>query len=121
MLVLHYFLRFDLSIIYFVIIMAMAFLFIGNFKGAQTRQKTLSILLGLGLAELVMFFVIKFLAHKLMDTLEGPLPHRRGTSAFKAAGQPAACPSLRESCWIPGPPLPDRQLCAPRRHRYGGI
>lgn len=61
-LVLHYFLRFDLSIIYFVVMLAMAFLFVGNFKVPKPGKKTLGVLVAVGLVELVMFVVIKILA-----------------------------------------------------------
>ncbi len=63
-LVLHYFLRFDLSIIYFVVMLVMAFLFVGNFKVPKPGKKALSALVAVGLIELVMFVVIKILAHR---------------------------------------------------------
>ena len=63
-LVLHYFLRFDLSIIYFVVMLAMAFLFIGNFKVPKPGKKVLAALVSVGFVELVMFIVIKFLGRR---------------------------------------------------------
>ena len=63
-LVLHYFLRFDLSIIYFVVMLVIAFLFVGNFKVPKPGKKALSALVAVGLIELVMFVVIKILAHR---------------------------------------------------------
>ena len=63
-LLLHYFLRFDLSIAYFVVMLIMALLFLGNFKIRKPGKKALAWMVGLGAAELLMFIAIKILAHR---------------------------------------------------------
>ena len=61
---LHYFLRFDLSIVYFVVMFIMALLFLGNFKIRKPGKKALAWMVGLGATELLMFIAIKILAHR---------------------------------------------------------
>ena len=58
-LLLHYFLRFDLSIAYFVVMFIMALLFLGNFKIRKPGKKALAWMVALGSGELIMFLVIK--------------------------------------------------------------
>lgn len=59
-LLLHYFLRFDLTITYFVVMLLMAFLFVGKFKLPKPGKKELGIMVAIGLAELALFLGIKF-------------------------------------------------------------
>lgn len=58
-LVLHYYLRFDLSIVYFGVMMLMALLFLLNFKIKKPGRKTILLLVLAGILELLMFAVIK--------------------------------------------------------------
>ena len=60
-LLLHYFLRFDLSIIYFVVMLAMALLFLGNFKIRKPDKRLLGIMVGIGGLELLTFLLIRLL------------------------------------------------------------
>ncbi len=63
-LLLHYFLRFDLSIIYFVVMLVMAALFIGNFKIPKPGKKALAVMILIGLAEVAAFLLIRFLGRR---------------------------------------------------------
>ena len=63
-LLLHYFLRFDLSIIYFVVMFLMAVLFLGNFKIRKPGKRLLGIMVGIGGLELLTFLLIRLLGHR---------------------------------------------------------
>ena len=63
-LLLHYFLRFDLSIIYFVVMLCMAALFLGTFKIRKPGKLLLGIMVGIGSLELLAFLLIRALGHK---------------------------------------------------------
>lgn len=63
-LLLHYFLRFDLSIIYFVVMLCMALLFLGNFKIRKPGRLLLGVMIGIGSLELLMFLLIRLLGHR---------------------------------------------------------
>ena len=63
-LLLHYFLRFDLSIIYFVVMLLMACLFLGNFRIPKPGKKALGFLVAIGGLELLAFLIIRFLGHR---------------------------------------------------------
>ena len=58
-LLLHYFLRFDLSIIYFVMMFVMACLFLGNFRIPKPGKKALALLVTIGGLELLAFLIIR--------------------------------------------------------------
>ena len=60
-LLLHYFLRFDLSIIYFVVMLIMAALFLGKFKIPKPGKKLLFAMLAVGGLELLAFLLIRIL------------------------------------------------------------
>ena len=63
-LLLHYFLRFDLSIIYFVVMLCMAVLFLGNFKLRKPGKKMLAGMVTVGALELLAFLLIRFLGRR---------------------------------------------------------
>jgi CDP-diacylglycerol--serine O-phosphatidyltransferase len=63
-LLLHYFLRFDLSIIYFVVMLCMAVLFLCNFKIRKPGKLLLGVMVGFGGLELLTFLLIRLLGHK---------------------------------------------------------
>lgn len=58
-LLLHHFLRFDLSLVYFGVMLLMALLFLLNFKIRKPGRKTILLLVLVGLIELLMFLVVK--------------------------------------------------------------
>lgn len=60
----HYFLRFDLSIIYFVVMLAMAVLFLCPFKLRKPGKKLLAGMVIIGALELLTFLLIRFLGHR---------------------------------------------------------
>ena len=60
-LLLHYFLRFDLSIIYFVVMLCMAVLFLGKFKIRKPGRLLLGLMVGFGTLELLTFLLIRLL------------------------------------------------------------
>ena len=59
-LLLNFFLRFDLSIMYFGVMLVMAVLFLANFKLRKPDNKTLMILILVGVAELLLFLFIPY-------------------------------------------------------------
>lgn len=63
-LVANYFLRFDLSIVYFVVMFVMGVLFICGFKLRKPGKKALAWMITLGMAELLGLVLIKLLGHK---------------------------------------------------------
>lgn len=60
-LLVHFFLRFDLSIVYFVVMFLMATLFIGRFKVRKPGKKALLWIIGIGAAEFLGFVLIRLL------------------------------------------------------------
>ena len=63
-LLLHYFLRFDLSIIYFVVMFLMAVLFLSNFKIRKPGKRLLGVMVGIGGLELLAFLLIRLLGRR---------------------------------------------------------
>ena len=58
-LMLHYIPCFDLSIVYFVVMLILAVLYLGRFKIRKPGIKGLSILIGIGLVEFIVFLILK--------------------------------------------------------------
>jgi CDP-diacylglycerol--serine O-phosphatidyltransferase len=56
-LLLHYIVDFDLSIVYFVVMLIMAILFIANFKIPKPGKRGLAVMIALGAAELAAFLI----------------------------------------------------------------
>lgn len=59
-LLLHYFLRFDLSVTYFGVMLVMAVLFLANFKLKKPDNRILMILILVGVVELLLFLCIPY-------------------------------------------------------------
>ena len=60
-LLLNYFLKFDLSLTYFGVMLLMAVLFLANFKLKKPGSRTLCILILVGVAELLLFLCIPYM------------------------------------------------------------
>ena len=60
----HYFLRFDLSIIYFVVMLCMAVLFLCRFRIRKPGKKLLAAMVAFGTLELLAFLLIRFLGRR---------------------------------------------------------
>ena len=58
-LLLHYFLRFDLSIIYFVVMLVLAVLFLADFKMKKPGRTATAVMVVIGTAEMVMYVLLK--------------------------------------------------------------
>ena len=59
-LLLNYYLRFDLSLTYFGVMLLMSVLFLANFNIKKPDNKKLLILVLIGVGELIMFLLIPF-------------------------------------------------------------
>ena len=57
-LLMHYIPRFDLSIVYFVVMLILAILFLGRFKIRKPGKKGMAIMVGIGLAEFLAFLIL---------------------------------------------------------------
>ena len=55
----HYVLRFDLSIVYFIVMLLMAFLFLGSFKIRKPGRRGLAVMVCIGAVELALFLALK--------------------------------------------------------------
>ncbi|MBR5095363.1 MAG: CDP-alcohol phosphatidyltransferase family protein [Oscillospiraceae bacterium] len=60
-LLLHYIPRFDLSIVYFIVMLVMAVLFVGGFKIKKPGKKGLAIMVAVGLGEFILYLVLTYL------------------------------------------------------------
>lgn len=63
-LLMHYIPRFDLSILYFVVMLIMAILFLGRFKIRKPGKKGVAIMVAIGFAEFVAFLILMRLTNR---------------------------------------------------------
>ena len=63
-LLLHHILRFDLSLVYFAVMMLMGFLFLGGFRIPKPGKRELGIMVVIGVLELLAFFFIHIMGNR---------------------------------------------------------